>query len=167
MKCDSIRLIKIYELINRSGNLLGWLGHPHKVGAKKWTFMVHTLVVVVRFVEGLIRRGNGSFVQGFFCNLGSDNALWAKLWASGLVLNWLINLTSAGPGGYLSMIQRLLWTMSTRVDHPMLSSSDRPLLQKIILLLGRPCWRTSVIHTYWEANRCADFLANYIIFITH
>lgn len=29
---------------------------------------------------GLVRRLNGSFVRGFYCKLGAENALWAELW---------------------------------------------------------------------------------------
>lgn len=35
-----------------------------------------------------------------------------------------------------------------------------PLLQEFIHLLNLRSWRTSFIHTYREANKCADLLAN-------
>lgn len=36
----------------------------------------------------------------------------------------------------------------------------KPLLHEVISLLQLPFWRTSLLHVYREANKCADLLAN-------
>lgn len=104
---------------------------------------------------GLIKHGEGSFVHGFFCKLGSSNALWAELWglrlgiklASQLNLNWIV------------------FELDSKVYVDMVNSCGsfnallQLLMQEILLLLQRPCWRMAAIHTYWEANRCVNFLA--------
>lgn len=46
------------------------------------------------------------------------------------------------------------------VDLVQKSSTSVASLEEVLHLLHLPDWRASVVHTYCEANRCADFLAN-------
>lgn len=104
---------------------------------------------------GLIRNDQGVKLHDFFCKIGSGNALWAKLW--GLRL-----------GIKLALQHNLNWVVfeldsKVVVDMVALGRTDnaylQPLLGIILELLRLPCWKTTVVHAYREANRWADFLA--------
>lgn len=104
---------------------------------------------------GLVRRSNRSFVQGFFCKLGSGNAFWAELWGLRLGLNLARQLG----------LSWVIFELDLKVVVDMIHSGGsslaylNPLMQEITSLLRDPGWRVSVQHVYHEANRGADFLA--------
>lgn len=103
---------------------------------------------------GFVRKSNGSFVHGFYCMLGSRNALWFEFWgmhlgiklARQIVLSWVI------------------FEFDSKVVVDMINSWGshlaylNTLTKEIISLLRNPIWGTSIVHTYKEGNRGADFL---------
>lgn len=104
---------------------------------------------------GLIRRDNGSFVQGFHCNIGSGNAVWAELWGHYLGIK-----LARQPGLHWVVFELDSMVIVDMVNAEVTANASlRPLLQHISCMLRDPSWRTSVVHTFRETNGCADFLA--------
>lgn len=105
---------------------------------------------------GLATDSMGSVIKGFFYKVGACNAAWAELWgllkgielARDLALNWVIFEMDS------KVIVDMVRSGSTRIIFL------QPLLQEVISFLQLPDWTTSVIHTYREANQCANFLAS-------
>lgn len=105
---------------------------------------------------GLIRNSDGIFVKGFYCNMGCSNPFWAEMWA--LLLGVRLAQSLALPEvlfelDSLSIVQTVKRGYST-------VPALQPILVEILSLLRLPDWKTSVMHTFREANRCADLLAN-------
>lgn len=105
---------------------------------------------------GLIRDANGNFVKGFYSKVGSCNAVWAELWALrlGITLAHDLNL----PWVMFEMDSKVVVEMVHKKDTHI--SFLKHLLQEVISLFQLPSWRTSITHTYREANKCVDLLAN-------
>lgn len=94
-------------------------------------------------------------MHGFYCRVGSANAVWAEMWGLRLGIKLACQLK----------LQRVVFEMDFEVVLKMVHSGStnnvflRSLLQEI-LSLQHADWSTSVSHIYREANRCADLLAN-------
>lgn len=88
--------------------------------------------------------------------MGSCNDVWAEIWALRLGIRLAQDL--ALPWVAFEMDSKVVVDMvhnkSTNI------SFLKPLHHEIISLLHLPAWRTSLNHTYREANKCADLLAN-------
>lgn len=105
---------------------------------------------------GLVRNLDGNFIKGFYCNIGSSNLFWAEMWA--LLLGVCLVQSMALPEvifelDSLSIVQAI---KSGNSAAPAL----QPILDEVLSLLRLPDWKTFVVHTFREANRCADLLAN-------
>lgn len=105
---------------------------------------------------GLVRDSNGSFVRGFYCNLGTATSVSAELW--GLV-HGLCLAKNLG-------IQSLLVELDSQVVINMIRMRRticcylKPLLDEALQHINDSNWHCSVSHVYREANSCADHLTN-------
>lgn len=97
-----------------------------------------------------------SFVQGIYCKLGTKNAIWAELWELQLGINLAHQIG----------LSQVIFELHSKVVVDMINSGGshlaylNMLTQEIISLLRDPSWRTSIVHTYKEGNRGANFLAS-------
>ena len=118
---------------------------------------------------GLIRDHDGSWIKGYARGLGHTNSIMAELWAlrDGLVLakemgltNLIIELDA------LSVVILMNNDSEIFLMEPLLTDY-RNLLKEIL--------NKCMIHTYREANQCADALAKlgaqslsyFVVFVTH
>lgn len=88
-------------------------------------------------------------IQGFHCNLGACNAIWAELWGP------YIGVKLAGSHGVKKVIFELDSQVVVQFIHLRCCSNvfQRPLLQEILLsLLDLPDWHTQVSHIYRGAS---------------
>lgn len=82
--------------------------------------------------------------------------MWAELWALRLGIRVARELS----------LQQDIFELDSKVIVDMIHKKEtrigflQPLLQEILELLLLPSWRTSVVHAFREANKCADLLAN-------
>lgn len=105
---------------------------------------------------GLIRDSNGRMLRGFYSKLGTSNAVWAELSALHLGIKLARRLH----------LSKVVFEMDSEVAVHMVQTGStsnlflQPLLHDTININRQLDWRTTVQHTYREANRRADLLAN-------
>lgn len=96
------------------------------------------------------------FIKGFRCNLGSCNTVTRGLW--GLFLGIKLARELSLPFVIFEMDSHVMVNLVSKGStHNVLVQL---MLDDILRLLHLPDWQTSIVLTYHEANRCADFLAN-------
>lgn len=105
---------------------------------------------------GLLRNDKGQFVSGFHCKLGSASAVQAELW--GLVLGLRLARSLGISSLFVELDSKVVVTMvHARRTH---CAHLQPVLEEALASIHSSNWSCSIKHIFWEANSCADMLAN-------
>jgi ribonuclease HI len=105
---------------------------------------------------GLIRHADGTWIRGFYGNIGVSNIMHAELLAlyHGLQLAWELNIRELLCYSDSGTAIKLITEPVDEWHH------YAAILHNIKDILARN-WRVKIIHTLREGNACADFLAKF------
>jgi ribonuclease HI len=105
---------------------------------------------------GIVRGSQGEWIGGFAKNVGSCNAFVAELWGvlEGLRFVQLLGFKKIELNIDSIAVVRIV---QTGMSH---STAGNVLVEQINKMMALD-WEVEVRHTYREANKCADALANY------
>ncbi|CAL5325064.1 unnamed protein product [Camellia sinensis] len=105
--------------------------------------------------DGIIRDWTGKWISDFCRNIGHSSSIEAELWAmrDGLKLALDLNLTGIEVETDATIMQNIILG---NFNHCHQLSN---LIHDCRYLLDR-LGTSTISHTYWEGNKCADLLAN-------
>ena len=108
---------------------------------------------------GLLRQPDGTWIKGFSRKIGVRDALHAEMWGLylGLDMAW-------GEGIPHLIVESDSKVIDMVTNNCKINGTIPSLVQRIQEILRRE-WHTQVIHTWREGNRCADWLANFSLYL--